>query len=111
MAHLAALEGGITTPIPGLQFVNKGLEYHVLNVDVNEAGFLHRHHGTWFMIRALVRSATVLLAARLLGSGMPNGWREACERIMQVLRAWEDDVAGLSNHRNFLEEVLHRLGG
>ncbi|CAF3565416.1 unnamed protein product [Fusarium graminearum] len=111
MAHLAALEGEMSTPVPGLQYVNKGLEYHVLNVDVNQAGFLHRHHGTWFMIRALVRSATVLLAARLLGSVMPNGWREACERIMQVLRAWEDDVAGLSHHRIFLEEVLHKLDG
>ncbi|EWZ81887.1 hypothetical protein FOCG_13334 [Fusarium oxysporum f. sp. radicis-lycopersici 26381] len=109
MAHLAALERGVTTPIPGRQFVEKGLEYHVLNVEINEAGFLHRHHGTWLMIRALVRSATVLLAARLLGSGMPAGWRDACERIMQVLRAWEDDVPGLSNHRNFLEEVLHGL--
>ncbi|KAF4345808.1 c6 zinc finger [Fusarium beomiforme] len=109
MAHLAALERGVTTPIPGRQFVDKGLEYHVLRVDINEAGFLHRHHGTWLMIRALVRSATVLLAARLLGSAMPRGWREACERIMQVLRAWEDDVPGLSNHRNFLEEVLHGL--
>lgn len=111
MAHLAALEQGIRTVIPGRQFVNKGLEYHVLNVEINEAGFLHRHHGTWFMIRALVRSATVLLAARLLGSEMPNGWREACERIMQVLRAWEEDVPGLPNHRNFLEGVLHGLGG
>ncbi|KAF5575894.1 hypothetical protein FPANT_11177 [Fusarium pseudoanthophilum] len=110
MAHLAALERGVTTPIPGRQFVEKGLEYHILNVEVNEAGFLHRHHGTWLMIRALVRSATVLIAARLLGSGMPAGWRDACERIMQVLRAWEDDVPGLSNHRNFLEEVLHGLG-
>ncbi|KAI1071355.1 hypothetical protein LB507_011564 [Fusarium sp. FIESC RH6] len=111
MAHLAALEQGITTPIPGSQFVDKGLEYHVLNVEVNEAGFLHRHHGTWLMIRALVRSATVLLAARLLGSAMPSGWHDACERIMQVLRAWEDDVPGLANHRNFLEEILHGLTG
>jgi hypothetical protein len=111
MAHLAALEQGITTPIPGRQFVEKGLEYHVLNVEINEAGFLHRHHGTWLMIRALVRSATVLLAARLLGSRMPSGWHHACERIMQVLRAWEEDVPGLANHRNFLEEVLHGLQG
>ena len=111
MAHLAALEQGITTPIPGRQFVDRGLEYHVLNVQVNEAGFLHRHHGTWLMIRALVRSATVLLAAQLLGSAMPSGWHDACEKIMQVLRAWEDDVPGLTNHRNFLEEVLHGLEG
>jgi hypothetical protein len=111
MAHLAALERGITSPIPGRQFVKKGLEYHVLNVDINEAGFLHRHHGTWFMVRALVRSATVLLAARRLNSAMPRGWVEACEKIMQVLRAWEYDVPGLSNHREFLEEVLYSLNG
>ncbi|RGP77786.1 hypothetical protein FLONG3_4080 [Fusarium longipes] len=111
MAHFAAVEGGITTPIPGIQFVKKGLEYHLLNVDVNEAGFLHRHHGTWFMIRALVRSATVLLAARRLGCEVPSGWRVSCERIIQVLRAWEDDVQGLPNHRNFLEEVLYVLDG
>lgn len=111
MAHLAALERGMTNPIPGREFVEKGLEYHVLNVDINEAGFLHRHHGTWLMVRALVRSATVLLAARRLNSAMPMGWVEACERIMQVLRAWEDDVPGLSNHRNFLEEVLYGLNG
>ncbi|KAI6777350.1 hypothetical protein HG530_001295 [Fusarium avenaceum] len=109
MAHLAALERGMTSPIPGRQFAEKGLEYHVLNVEINEAGFLHRHHGTWLMVRALVRSATVLLAARLLNSVMPKGWREACERIMQVLRAWEDDIPGMSNHRNFLEEVLYGL--
>ncbi|KIL88615.1 hypothetical protein FAVG1_07862 [Fusarium avenaceum] len=111
MAHLAALERGMTSPIPGRQFAEKGLEYHVLNVEINEAGFLHRHHGTWLMVRALVRSATVLLAARLLNSAMPKGWREGCERIMQVLRAWEDDIPGMSNHRNFLEEVLYGLNG
>ncbi|KAF5587807.1 endoglucanase C [Fusarium subglutinans] len=33
MAHLAALERGVTTPIPGRQFVEKGLEYYILNVE------------------------------------------------------------------------------
>ncbi|KAF5024666.1 hypothetical protein F66182_3288 [Fusarium sp. NRRL 66182] len=110
MAHLAAVERGCPIPIPGRQYADKGLEYHVLRVEINEAGFLHRHHGTWFMIRACIRSATVLLGARLLGSAMPRGWEDAIQRIMQLLWSWEDEIPGLSNHRTFLQGILLGLG-
>ncbi|KAM5350729.1 hypothetical protein ACJ41O_007234 [Fusarium nematophilum] len=107
MAHLVSLERGLSpSAIPGGEYSRKGLEYHVIRTHVNEAGFLHRHHGTWFMIRGCVRSAIVLLGAGLLGSEMPGGWHEALQRIIQLLGLWEDEMPDLTAQRALLQGVM-----
>ncbi|KAF4458225.1 hypothetical protein FALBO_15042 [Fusarium albosuccineum] len=106
MAHVANLERGALAALPGGVYVDKALEYHVLRVQVNEAGFLHRHHGTWLMIRGCIRSAILLLGARLLGSGMPAGWQDAVQTIIQLLRSWEDEMPELPAQRAFLQGIM-----
>lgn len=107
MAHFANLEcGNTTTVLPGQQeYVAKGLGYHIRRVYVNEPGFLHRHHGTWPMIRGCIRSAIVLLAARLLGAEMPAGWQSAVNQIVHLLSLWEDEIPDLAEPKAFLQHL------
>ncbi|KAH6892442.1 hypothetical protein B0T10DRAFT_483795 [Thelonectria olida] len=106
MAHLEGLESGNLSVVPGRQYVEKGLHYHVERVSVNEPGFLHRHHGTWPMIRCCIRSAVVLLGAGLLGSTMPRGWQEATYQVVQLLNMWEDEIPELRGRKEFLQQTL-----
>ncbi|KAI8659148.1 Zn(2)-C6 fungal-type domain-containing protein [Fusarium sp. Ph1] len=106
MAHFNALERGLLLDLPGKEYADKGLEYHIIRVQVNEVGLLHRHHGTWLMIRACVRSAGILLGGRVLGATMPRGWHEAVQKIMYLLSSWEDEAPELSARRAFLQGVM-----
>ncbi|KAK7423541.1 Zcf27p [Neonectria punicea] len=109
MAHLEGLESGSPIPSPGREIAQKGLHFHVRRVSVNEPGFLHRHHGTWGMIRGCIRSAVVLLGAGLLGCEMPPGWQEATFQVVQLTSLWEDEIPELSQKKEFLQQALMSL--
>ncbi|KAI9163606.1 putative transcription factor ecdB [Paramyrothecium foliicola] len=109
MAHLGGLETGTVSQLPGQDFAQKGLYYHVRRIYVNEPGFLHRHHGTWPLIRGCIRSTLVLLGAGLLAADMPSGWQDAVHHVVQMLRSWEDESAELAEWRQFLQQVALSL--
>lgn len=111
MGHLERLESGNPSVASGRSYVERGLRYHVQRVSVNEPGFLHRHHGTWPMIRACIRTAVVLLGAALLGSRMPRGWREACYQVVQLLDMWEDEIPELRGRKDFIQQTLMAIEG
>lgn len=106
MAHFNALERGLLLDLPGKEYADKGLEYHVIRVQVNEIGLLHRHHGTWLMIRACDRSAVILLGGRVLDATMPRGWDQAVQKIIYLLSSWEDEAPELSARRAFLQGIM-----
>jgi hypothetical protein len=106
MAQIACLDMGITTVLPGQEFARKGLHYHVRRIYVNEPGFLHRHHGTWPMIRGCLRSALVLVGAGLHISDMPPGWQDAVHHTVQLVRSWEDEAVELTNWKQFLQGLI-----
>ncbi|KPM40513.1 hypothetical protein AK830_g6030 [Neonectria ditissima] len=109
MAHLEGLESGSPIPAPGQKIAQKGLRFHVRRVSVNEPGFLHRHHGTWGMIRGCIRSAVVLLGAGLLGCEMPPGWQEATYQVVHLMSLWEDEIPELTQRKAFLQQALVSL--
>ncbi|KAF4980636.1 hypothetical protein FZEAL_3385 [Fusarium zealandicum] len=111
MAYLAALERGLPMFVSGQEHAQRGLEYHLLRVGVNEPGFLHRHHGTWLMIRSCIRTAIVLLAAASLGAVMPKGWQDAVHGIVRLMSLWEAEVPELPAQKAVLQGIMLGLDG
>lgn len=109
MAYLAFLEGRVVPLQHVQQFAAKGLYYHIRRIHVNEPGFLHRHHGTWPMIRGSFRSVIVLLGAALSGSEMPDGWLDAAHQVVSLLGIWEDEVPYLSDWKRFTQQIILSL--
>ncbi|CAK7210149.1 Zcf27p [Sporothrix bragantina] len=106
-----------------LQLARKGLEAHTRRIIVNEPGFRHRHHGTWYMIRNCERSALILVASAiciarrgcLVEGGpnneflaMPDGWRDSVASTVRLLAYWEPEAPDLRKGRRILEVGLRR---
>ncbi|KAJ9150390.1 Glucan-beta-glucosidase [Pleurostoma richardsiae] len=104
-----------------LRLASKGLETHARRILVNEPGFRHRHHGTWYMIRSCTRSALILVASAIClspcrrgaeGEGSPEilvwpeGWRDSVTRVLRLLAYWEPEVPDLWRARRELEHGL-----
>ncbi|CAK7206607.1 Zcf27p [Sporothrix eucalyptigena] len=107
-----------------LQLARKGLETHTRRIIVNEPGFRHRHHGTWYMIRNCTRSALVLVASALCMArrdclveggpndeflAMPDGWRNSVASTTRLLAYWEPEAPDLRKGRRILEFGLERV--
>ena len=92
-------------------WVTKGLQAHVVRLEVNRVGFYHRHHGTWLMIRTSARSACILLAvARSSMRGLlPVRWEEAVETTVKMLDFWQAEVEGLAALARFLRHLLSHV--
>ncbi|OGM50897.1 periplasmic beta-glucosidase precursor [Aspergillus bombycis] len=89
-------------------WVARGLQAHLKRLEVNRAGFYHRHHGTWLMIRTSTRSACILLAVARssLDDLLPVGWKEAVEATVKMLDFWQADVEGVAALARFLRSLL-----
>lgn len=90
-------------------FASKGLHSCLERISKNQPGFMHRHHGTWFMIQACTRSALVLLAAAHTTNAaelMPEGWRDAVLSTIELLRFWENEVGDARDRLHILEELF-----
>ena len=85
----------------------------------------HRHHGTWYEMRAATMAALCILAAAKSGvvdmkdgigagagrgeiwGGMgEGGWRETVTRMIGILGFWEGEAADLTRAKGLLEELL-----
>lgn len=93
-------------------FVHKALVVCVERIEKNEQGFFYRHHGTWLMLRSCTRSAFVLLAAARLERLtllMPDRWRQAVEKVMDMLRFWRRESRDVEDRLRLVEALLDGL--
>lgn len=78
-----------------------GIASHLDQLQINEQGYLYRHHGTWLMIQSCIRSALVVLAASKIEKIawlLPTGWEAIVKRTIAMLRHWHDtENAGASD--------------
>lgn len=102
-----------TMPRPTMEsLVRKALVVSVERVEKNEQGFYYRHHGTWLMLRSCSRSAFILLAAartEKLTLIMPDGWRRAVEKVIEMLRFWRRESRDLEDRLRLIETLLGEL--
>ncbi|KAK8126895.1 uncharacterized protein PG998_002654 [Apiospora kogelbergensis] len=87
----------------------RGLEAHVRRLHINQPVFLHRHHGTWFMMRCCTRSAFVLATAARHGAHMPAGWLEAVKNTLEMLDYWSAEVPDVGGWAAAVERQLARV--
>ncbi|KAK4946021.1 Zcf27p [Elasticomyces elasticus] len=90
-------------------FIQKALVVCVDRIEKNEQGFYYRHHGTWLMLRSCTRSAFVLLAAARLEKLtllMPERWRLAVERVLDMLRFWRRESRDVEDRLRLIEALL-----
>ena len=93
-------------------FVHKALVVCVERIEKNEQGFFYRHHGTWLMLRSCTRSAFVLLAAARLEKltlMMPDRWRQAVEKVVEMLRFWRRESRDVEDRLRLVETLLASL--
>lgn len=108
MASLSSLALGKPVTVTTSKLAKRGLETHIHQVQVNEPGFCHRHHGAFFMIRACSRSAFVLAASAKLGSPMPPNWEQSVYSVIGMLSYWEDEDRDLTHWKATMEaEMAH----
>lgn len=86
----------------------RGLKAHVRRLHINQPVFLHKHHGTWFMIRSCARSSLVLAIAASYGAHMPSGWREAVHMTLEMLGYWSAEVRGADVWKEAIEKQLSK---
>ncbi|KAK7216348.1 hypothetical protein V2G26_004351 [Clonostachys chloroleuca] len=88
----------------------KGIEAHIRRIYVNLPGFMHRHHGTWFMIRTCMRSAVILLGAAKLKYPLPQCWGDAVWQVWRLVSEWEGEISDLREWNRFLKQSLEMHG-
>ena len=96
------------------EFARKGLQMSAERIHKNRAGFKHRHHGVWLMLRSCTRSALVLLAARGCPETedlLPPGWTEAVTSAIEMLFYWQDEAGDAGDRQQILMELMNEVGG
>ncbi|KAH8901557.1 hypothetical protein GQ53DRAFT_707923 [Thozetella sp. PMI_491] len=71
---------------------------------------LHRHHGTWYSLRATASVALCVLGAAKCGTiSLPHDWRETMTACIDRLRFWEDEGPAMSRTIQVLESYLYEM--
>jgi hypothetical protein len=94
------------------RYVSRGLHNCVDRINKNEAGFYHRHHGTWLMLRACSRTALHLLAAHRCGQVpdlLPLCWKDAVQKSLQMLAFWADESFDARECLSILQGLLNEV--
>ncbi|EXJ77958.1 hypothetical protein A1O3_09117 [Capronia epimyces CBS 606.96] len=66
-----------------------------------------RHHGTWYVARACLTRALLLLAAGRSGKiDLPNRWREAIDLSMLTVQQWYDESPDLRKGASILQAII-----
>ena len=90
-------------------YVSRALQNCVDRINNNKAGFYHRHHGTWLLLRACSRASLQLLAANRCGQVadlLPQGWRAAVHESIDMLAFWADESFDAKECLSVLQELL-----
>lgn len=106
MASLEAAAAGHHAQPSVQKMAYRGLETHTNRLYVNEPGFMHRHHGTMFMMKSCTRSALILVATANMGIKMPPNWREAVYKAIGLLGYWSGEVSDLAHWKTTLEREV-----
>ncbi|KAH8199178.1 hypothetical protein TruAng_006647 [Truncatella angustata] len=100
-----------------LQLLQKGMAIHNDQIHMNQPGFRHRHHGTFFMVRAITRSSLALVTYAFLRADaahlsdyssiqMPPQWLEGVQSVLHILRYWAIENPALVEHHKVLETAI-----
>lgn len=109
-----------------LRLAKEALANAVYRIETNAEGLLHRHQGTWLTVRSCTRSALVLLGAAIKvrisirsgrgsedgdgggveGEMLPERWREAVVRVLEMLRVWARESAHIERLRCVVERLV-----
>ncbi|TDZ34854.1 hypothetical protein C8035_v010256 [Colletotrichum spinosum] len=75
-----------------------------------EANPHHRHHGTWFMARAAMARALLVLAAVKSGRfRLPDRWRQAVDSATWALQRWYGEAPDLRRAASVLENLVGQI--
>ncbi|TDZ37523.1 hypothetical protein CTRI78_v011109 [Colletotrichum trifolii] len=75
-----------------------------------EANPHHRHHGTWFMARAAMARALLVLAAVKSGRfRLPDRWRQAVDSATWALQRWYGEAPDLRRAASVLEDLVGQI--
>jgi hypothetical protein len=114
-----------------LRLAHEDLDNAVQRIKTNAEGFLHRHQGSWLMIRSCTRSALKLLGVRLkikeheeamvqrwdvwdhpnvdtsmASFVLPVGWMDAVVQVLEMLKIWEKESKDIVQLREVIEVLL-----
>lgn len=118
-------------PAGMLRLAQEDLDNAVQRIKANAEGFLHRHQGSWLMIRSCTRSALKLLGARLkikehedavvegwdvldhsgvvtsmVNFVLPVDWLDAVVQVLEMLKIWEKESKDVAQLREVVEVLL-----
>ncbi|KAK1709820.1 vegetative cell wall protein gp1 [Colletotrichum lupini] len=73
----------------------------------------HRHHGTWFMARAAMTRALLLLAAVKSNrfSRLPERWKQGVDTATWALQRWYGEAPDLRKAASVLEDLVGQVVG
>ncbi|KAK7458600.1 vegetative cell wall protein gp1 [Colletotrichum acutatum] len=73
----------------------------------------HRHHGTWFMARAAMTRALLLLTAVKSGrfSRLPERWKQGVDAATWALQRWYGEAPDLRKAASVLEDLVGQVVG
>ncbi|KZL84807.1 vegetative cell wall protein gp1 [Colletotrichum incanum] len=73
----------------------------------------HRHHGTWFMARAAMTRALLVLAAVKSGRfhRLPERWKQAVDTATWALQRWYGEAPDLRRAASVLEDLVGQVIG
>ncbi|KAH7121295.1 hypothetical protein B0J11DRAFT_590340 [Dendryphion nanum] len=93
-------------------YARKALDYCVIRIPEYNQGYNIRHHGTWLMIRTVVRSALMILSVRAAGriDLLPHVWKETVLNAVSVLRPWKDECVDLEDRLGIICELGAEFG-
>ncbi|PSN62348.1 hypothetical protein BS50DRAFT_561605 [Corynespora cassiicola Philippines] len=89
-------------------YARKALECCVGRMTGLHQRFTIRHHGTWLMLQTCMRSALLILAARVAGHSdlLPEGWGSAVSIAATALAYWKEESPDVQDRF----DILRMLG-
>jgi hypothetical protein len=93
-------------------FAQKALECCIKRMSGVETGLRVRHHGTWLALRTCIRSALIILAARVAErlDLLPEGWEGAVVTAASVLSLWQGESPDVKDHLTIIRTLCAEVG-
>lgn len=91
------------------ELINAAMECNVSTIEYRS--LRHRHHGTWFDIRAIAAASFSAIAAAKSGNvKVSPEWENRIRGVIATLAFWEDEARDLVKTRQVLEDLLLETG-
>lgn len=104
----AAIHGDLGDDRDSHLLAARGLEMCTRRIRTNQAGFYHRHHGTWLMLQSCTRSALMLVAAgrARLDEKLPQDWQTQVREVVNLLEYWRGEVPDVDERLKALKNLM-----